>query len=85
MRVLPSVRKPQIVRSSSSLVNTRVGVDGQVRSSANSFWVSSTGSPRRRTTRARASISRSPTRSRPGGGGASARRSSAAMRARSSG
>ena len=29
MRVLPSVRKPQIVRSSSSLVNTRVGSDGQ--------------------------------------------------------
>ena len=29
MRVLPSVRKPQIVRSSSSLVKTRVGSDGQ--------------------------------------------------------
>ena len=50
-RLLPSVRKPQIVRSSSSLVNTRVGSDASVRTSANSFCDSSTGSPRRRTIR----------------------------------
>jgi hypothetical protein len=83
--LLPSVRKPQIVRNSSSLVNTRVGSDASVRTSANSFCDSSTGAPRRRTTRAAASISSSPTRSRFGRRRTSARRSSASTRARSSG
>ena len=77
--------KAQIVRSNSSLVNTRVGSDASVRTSANSFWESSTGTPRRRTTRATASTSSSPTRSRPGRRRTSARRSSASTRARSSG
>jgi hypothetical protein len=66
-------------------VNTRVGSEASVRTSANSFCDSATGAPRSRTTRDAASISRSPTRVRPGRRRSSERRSSASTRARSSG
>ena len=65
MRVEPSDLNPQTSRSSSSFVNTRVGEDASVRSSANSFAASSTRCPRTVAARAAGSISSVPTRSRP--------------------
>ena len=48
VRVDPRARKPQTSRSNSSFVNTRVGDEASVRSSANSFAASSTRLPRSR-------------------------------------
>ena len=84
VRVAPMERNPQTSRSSSSFVHTRVGSTASALSSANSFWESPSEVPRRRTSRDRGSISRSPTRMRPLAARARQRRSSAARRPRSS-
>ena len=56
VRVVPSDRKPQTSRSSSSFVNTRVGSAASARSSANSFCDSVDAAPAQRTSRRRVDL-----------------------------